>query len=460
MRYLTQLLGSIGAGLGFLALGNAVGYATIALPKLTKEPNLSIRLNEDSGSWFAVVLWICGFLFAPFGGALSGKLGRRKMVLIFLPFVLAGWLIIGFAQNGFMLFLGRTTTAVFTAFYTSSIGVFIAETAHPSIRERLVIIPAFFLGSGMLMVWMVGYFFDWRIVAFSASIPITLTLGFLAFCHETPFWLVENGQEDSARKSLEFYRGNHFDVNDELQEMIQKRDSKREHQDSTNFIWILKRMCSMTFLKPFAGAGLGYFMNALSGSDILLVYMVSILEEAGLDVNTTLLNLAPVIVGVVRLIGSLLSFVLIKIVSPKTLFNTCQVVGLLGFVIIGILAYLHECNTILPWYLKWTPLLSIVAVITKQAVGTLPVLNVLANESYPTELRTLAISVTESGFLLIGAIVTKTFPDLKNGFGLPFAIGCYALMHVLSIIWGYFFIKDNRGKSLVRVEEEILDKDG
>ena len=458
MRYLTQLLGSIGAGLGFLALGNAVGYATIALPKLTKEPNLSIRLNEDSGSWFAVVLWICGFLFAPFGGALSGKVGRRKMVLIFLPFVLAGWLIIGFAQNGFMLFLGRTTTAVFTAFYTSSIGVFIAETAHPSIRERLVIIPAFFLGSGMLMVWMVGYFFDWRIVAFSASIPIILTLVFLAFSHETPFWLVENGQEGLARKSLEFYRGKHCDVDDELQEMIQKRDSKREHQDSTNFIWIVKRMCSMTFLKPFAGAGLGFIMNALSGSDILLVYMVSILEETGLDLNTTLLNLAPVIVGVVRLIGSLLSFVLIKTVSPKTLFNACQVVGLLGFVTIGIFAYLHEYHTI-PWYLKWTPLVSTVAVITKQAVGTIPVLNVLGNESYPTELRTLAISVTESGFLLIGAIVTKTFPDLKNGLGLPSAIGCYALMHVLSIIWGYFFIKDNRGKSLVKVEEEILEKD-
>jgi len=458
MRYWTQLFGAIGAGLGFLALGNAVGYATIALPKLTKEPNSSIRLNEDSGSWFAVILWICGFLFAPFGGALSGKLGRRKMVLIFLPFVLAGWLIIGLATNGLMLFLGRTTTAVFTAFYTSSIGVFIAETAHPSIRERLVIIPAFFLGSGMLMVWMVGYFFDWRIVAFSASIPIILTLVFLAFSHETPFWLVENGQEGLARKSLEFYRGKHCDVDDELQEMIQKRDSKREHQDSTNFIWIVKRMCSMTFLKPFAGAGLGFIMNALSGSDILLVYMVSILEETGLDLNTTLLNLAPVIVGVVRLIGSLLSFVLIKTVSPKTLFNACQVVGLLGFVTIGIFAYLHEYHTI-PWYLKWTPLVSTVAVITKQAVGTIPVLNVLGNESYPTELRTLAISVTESGFLLIGAIVTKTFPDLKNGLGLPSAIGCYALMHVLSIIWGYFFIKDNRGKSLVKVEEEILEKD-
>ena len=458
MRYWTQLFGAIGAGLGFLALGNAVGYATIALPKLTKEPNSSIRLNEDSGSWFAVILWICGFLFAPFGGALSGKLGRRKMVLIFLPFVLAGWLIIGLATNGLMLFLGRTTTAVFTAFYTSSIGVFIAETAHPSIRERLVIIPAFFLGSGMLMGWMVGYFFDWRIVAFSASIPIILTLVFLAFSHETPFWLVENGQEGLARKSLEFYRGKHCDVDDELQEMIQKRDSKREHQDSTNFIWIVKRMCSMTFLKPFAGAGLGFIMNALSGSDILLVYMVSILEETGLDLNTTLLNLAPVIVGVVRLIGSLLSFVLIKTVSPKTLFNACQVVGLLGFVTIGIFAYLHEYHTI-PWYLKWTPLVSTVAVITKQAVGTIPVLNVLGNESYPTELRTLAISVTESGFLLIGAIVTKTFPDLKNGLGLPSAIGCYALMHVLSIIWGYFFIKDNRGKSLVKVEEEILEKD-
>ena len=304
MRYYTQILGAIGAGLGFLALGNAVGYVTIALPQLSEESNPSLRLSEDSGSWFAAILWICGFLFAPFGGALSGKLGRRKMVLIFLPLVLTGWLIIGFAQNGLTLFLGRTITAVFTAFYTSSIGAFIAETAHPSIRERLVVIPPFFLGSGMLMAWTNGYLFDWRIVAFSVAIPISLAWFVLFFSHETPFWLVENGQEDLAQVSLEFYRGQNHEVTDELQEMIKNRDAKRENQDSNNFLWVAKRMCSMAFLKPFAHSGLGYIMNALSGSDIVLVYMVSILQETGLDVDANLLNLSPVVVGAFRLTGS------------------------------------------------------------------------------------------------------------------------------------------------------------
>ena len=151
---------------------------------------------------------------------------------------------------------------------------------------------------------------------------------------------------------------------------------------------------------------------------------------------------------------------MIKRIPPKILFISCQIVGLVGFVIIGTFAYLHENHPTLPYLesMKWTPLIAMIAVITKQAVGTLPVLNVLGNESYPTELRTLAISVQESGFLLVGAIVTKTFPDLKNTIGLHGAIGCYGLMHFISIIWGYFMIKDNRGKSLVKVEEQFSTK--
>jgi len=46
MRYWTQVLAAIGAGLGFLALGNDVGYATIALPQLSKEQNSSLQFSE------------------------------------------------------------------------------------------------------------------------------------------------------------------------------------------------------------------------------------------------------------------------------------------------------------------------------------------------------------------------------------------------------------------------------
>ena len=312
MRYWTQIYGALGASLAFLALGNAVGYATIALPQLSEEPNSKVRLSENAGSWFAAILWTCGCIFAPFGGALSGKLGRRRMVQIFLPFVLVGWLILGLAQNRLMLFLGRTTTAVFTAFYTSSIGAYIAETAHPSIRERLVIIPALFMGLGMLMDWIIGYFCSWRIVAFATLVPNVLAFIALTFSHETPFWLIENGKEELAEKSLKFFRGENCDVSEELQEIIKKRDLKRENTGSNDFKWILKRMFSRAFLRPYAGAGLGYVVNALSGSDILLVYMILILKGSGLDLDRSLLELAPIIIGVVRIIGAGLKTLLIS----------------------------------------------------------------------------------------------------------------------------------------------------
>ena len=93
MRHWTQIYGALGASLAFLALGNAVGYATIALPQLSKEADSNVRLTENAGSWFAAILWTCGFLFAPVGGALSGKLGRRRMVQMFLPLVLIGTVI-------------------------------------------------------------------------------------------------------------------------------------------------------------------------------------------------------------------------------------------------------------------------------------------------------------------------------------------------------------------------------
>ena len=48
-----------------------------------------------------------GVIVSPIGGFFSGWLGRRKAVMLTAPFVSLGWLIIGFAQNKMMLYIGR-----------------------------------------------------------------------------------------------------------------------------------------------------------------------------------------------------------------------------------------------------------------------------------------------------------------------------------------------------------------
>ena len=89
-------------------MGALLGYTTIALPQWKKETNIDLRLDENESSLYASLFWIIGIICSPIGGILSGWLGRRKIVMIASPLVICGWLIIGFAQDKIMLYIGKT----------------------------------------------------------------------------------------------------------------------------------------------------------------------------------------------------------------------------------------------------------------------------------------------------------------------------------------------------------------
>ena len=84
-----------------------IGYPTKALPQLQSEPNDAVKLTENEGSGFAAILTLSGVICSPLGGILSGKLGRKKIILFVAPIVASGWLIIALAQNKAMLFIGH-----------------------------------------------------------------------------------------------------------------------------------------------------------------------------------------------------------------------------------------------------------------------------------------------------------------------------------------------------------------
>jgi MFS family permease len=89
-------------------LGALLGYTTIALPQWKNETNIDLRLDENESSLYASLFWMIGIICSPIGGILSGWLGRRKVVMIASPLVICGWLIIGFAQDKIMLYIGKT----------------------------------------------------------------------------------------------------------------------------------------------------------------------------------------------------------------------------------------------------------------------------------------------------------------------------------------------------------------
>ena len=135
------------------------------------------------------------------------------------------------------------------------------------------------MACGMLTVWILGYFYTWRTTAFLVMIPMVVLFIGLIQLPESPYWLVEDDQYNLAQKSLEFFRGEAYDITEEMNEIVEKRDSKRtENRTST-----LKRMIDSrkSFLKPFSCIGILYLLGSWTGFNSILVYMDTILKESG-----------------------------------------------------------------------------------------------------------------------------------------------------------------------------------
>ena len=103
--------------------------------------------------------------------------------------------------------------------------------------------------------------------------------------------------------------------------------------------------------------------------------------------------------------------------------------------------------------LTWIPSIILFVLFFVRAIGVLPVMHMLIAELFPTEIRTQSIGITESITLASGALAIKLFPNFKEAIGL-FGICClFCGFTLILIIWGACTIPDNRGKSLVKVEE-------
>ena len=75
--------------------GNLAGFTTFAVERLKNETNTNIQSNDESGSWFASLLWLLGILGWPLGGYLAGVFGRRRLIISTAPIGIVGWAILG-----------------------------------------------------------------------------------------------------------------------------------------------------------------------------------------------------------------------------------------------------------------------------------------------------------------------------------------------------------------------------
>ena len=83
---------------------------------------------------------------------------------------------------------------------------------------------------------------------------------------------------NTSRKSLQFLRGEHYDINEELNEMIERRREKEAKATTSvnSWTWMFRRLASPAYFRPFVCLGFIKIIMQWGGNNIIMIYMVAI----------------------------------------------------------------------------------------------------------------------------------------------------------------------------------------
>ena len=132
---------------------------------------------------------------------------------------------------------------------------------------------------------------------------------------------------DVSRKALAFYRdGDNEKVRKEMEEIIDAWDTKCKQPKKS----ILCVVLSGQFWRPFSCVGVLFILFRLTSFSILSHYAAPFLEKAHISLNPLLM---AVIFGLIRLVSSLVAFVILSFASKRTTFILTGLVSVIGILI-------------------------------------------------------------------------------------------------------------------------------
>ena len=202
----TQYIAALLVNGGGFAIGTVLGWPAPAGPLLvttsdtlnSTEASVDVRfirdvpfnINDSDFSWIVSIMTLGGALMCIPTGYIINKIGRKLMLLLMLIPLTVGWLLIVWANNLAMMYIGRFLTGISCGSFCMIIPVYSGEIAEKEIRGRLGSFFQMMVNVGILFVYAVGY--DLNVPTFTlitALIPIMFGVAFL-FMPETPTYYV------------------------------------------------------------------------------------------------------------------------------------------------------------------------------------------------------------------------------------------------------------------------------
>ena len=452
------------AATGGLLFGFDTGVISGAIPFFQKAFAIS-------DSWIEIIT-TAGLVGAVIGAMFSGRIadivGRRKVILAAALIFIVGAVWSGASPGPVMLVFARFFLGIAIGVSSFAVPLYIAEISPTKSRGTMVSMFQLLITIGIMVSYLSDSAFAvpdghpdfnscWRPMFYVGVIPAMIMFIGMIFLPETPRWLISKGHEDKCRDVLQKVEDSSL-----VEEVISKMKSDIEADKANKVKWneVFKKWLRVPLI---IAVGI-MFVQQFTGINTIIYYSPKIFLMSGFaDAQAAVW--ASVSVGVVNVVFTILSLFMIDKLGRRKLYF----IGVSGLVV-ALLA-MGTCfalQSTLGESIKWVTIGLIWVYIAFFAISLGPLGWLIISEVFPLSIRGIGSSIGALSNWLFNGIVAFTFFKLVKGLTLPGssiilkgqdlgnpagAFFLYALVGIVSIVWGYFYIPETKNVTLEKIEE-------
>lgn len=457
------------AATGGLLFGFDTGVISGAIPFFQKAFGIT-------DSWVEIIT-TAGLVGAVIGAMSSGRIadvvGRKKVIITAAIIFAIGAIWSGISPGPLMLVFARFFLGIAIGVSSFSVPLYIAEISPTRTRGTLVSMFQLLITIGIMVSYMSDSAFAvpdghpdynscWRSMFYVGVIPALIMFTGMIFLPETPRWLISKGHEAKCREVLQKVEDPGL-----VEEVIAKMKADIAADKANKVKWneVFKKWLRVPLI---IAVGI-MFVQQFTGINTIIYYSPKIFLMSGFaDAQAAVW--ASVSVGVVNVGFTILSLFMIDKLGRRKLYF----IGVTGLVVSLIaMGTCFALQSTLGDSIKWVTISLIWIYIAFFAISLGPLGWLIISEVFPLSVRGIGSSIGALSNWLFNGVVAFTFFKLVKGLTLPGtsimlkgedlgnpagAFFLYALVGILSIFWGYFYIPETKNVTLEKIEEHWREK--
>ncbi|PAA51546.1 hypothetical protein BOX15_Mlig021729g1 [Macrostomum lignano] len=471
--------------LGPLVVGHVIGFSSPALPDLKRQGAIRTASQE---ALFASLMNIGGIIGSVFVGGLLDRLGRRWCLFVSVLPALLGYIFIGASRGSVhALLFGRVLTGLTCGLNAAATSIYLVEISPTSFRGVLGAFNQLGITIGIFLSYLAGAFWSYSALAWLGcclAAGLTLCTGLPSF-PESPRFLMQRRDIQTAAKVLAYLRPSHYDVQDELRDISACSDDAllpmtapptagsadlagdpsaagaassssdsaasaaaagNRRSEASADVSLRELYTRPEFSRPLVVA-LGLMaLQQLSGINVIMFYAQDILGKTGAVSSPAL---GACLIGATQVAFTILAACLMDKFGRRQLLLLASLIMMLAQLTLGIFFAANSTR-------GYVAVVSLALFIIGFSLGWGPVPMLVTAEIFPTRARSVANGLAICSSWLFSFLITETFPALQLHLGTGNIFFLFSAMCLAGLYFVWRYVPETKGKSLEDLELHFI----